>query len=314
MPQPRPGIAFKELTDAQRALAFGLLGTALSRRGLVKASGIMALEEVRRRRENSTVRDPGAYFLSVFGEPSTTSTWGFRIEGHHLSLDLTLVDGVRPVEGPAFLGAAPSRVDSGALADTRVLGREDDLGFHLLASLDGAQRKAAVYQAAAPADILTGPGARLTALPGLPAARMTPAQRQLLDALLDEVTGNLPRELADRERARVAASAPADIHFTWAGGASAGQPHYYRIAGPSFLYELDKTQAGANHVHTVWHVRNPGDGDFAIDLLRQHYAEAHAAADTPATRKWRTELGRPIEPFRIVCNIYYVARPTSRRT
>jgi glyoxylase-like metal-dependent hydrolase (beta-lactamase superfamily II) len=306
IPQPRPGIAFKELTDAQRALAFGLLGTALGRHGLVKASGIMALEEVLRRRENSPVRDPGAYFLSVFGEPSTSSTWGFRIEGHHLSLNLTLVDGVRPVEAPAFFGAAPSRVESGALADTRVLGREEDLGFRLLASLDDAQRKTAVYQVAAPADILTGPGARLTPLPGLPAARMTPVQRQLLDALLDEVTGDLPRELADRERARIAASAPAGVVFTWAGGGSAGQPHYYRVAGPSFLYELDNTQAGANHVHTVWHVRDPADGDFGIDLLRQHHAEAHAAPDTPATRKWRAELGRPIEPFRIVGNIYHV--------
>jgi uncharacterized protein DUF3500 len=135
---------------------------------------------------------------------------------------------------------------------------------------------------------------------------MAPAQRQLLDALLDEVTGDLPPELADRERARVAASAPDNVVFTWAGGASVGQPHYYRVAGPSFLYELDNTQAGANHVHTVWHVRAPADGDFAVDLLRQHYAEAHAAADTPATRKWRAELGRPIEPFRIVGNIYYV--------
>src|SRR5262245_969424 len=306
VPQPRPGIAFKELTDGQRALAYGFLNTALSRRGFLKATGIMALDEVLRRRDGSSIRDAGAYFLSVFGEPSTSSTWGFRVEGHHLSLNLTLVDGVRPVEAPAFFGAAPSRVETGLLADTRVLGREDDLGFRLLASLDDAQRKAAVYQTAAPADILTGPGAKLTPLPGLAAARMTPAQRQLLDALLDEVTGNLPREIADRERARVAASAPADLVFTWAGGASAGQPHYYRVAGPSFLYELDNTQAGANHVHTVWHVRDPADGDFGVDLLRQHLAEAHAAADTPATRKWRSELGRPIEPFRIVGNLYYV--------
>ncbi|HEX8111967.1 MAG TPA: hypothetical protein VF516_29750 [Kofleriaceae bacterium] len=72
------------------------------------------------------------------------------------------------------------------------------------------------------------------------------------------------------------------------------------------LYELDNTQAGADHVRTVWHVRDADDGDFGVDLLRRHYAEAHAAANTPATRKWRTELGRPIEPFRIVGNIYYV--------
>jgi glyoxylase-like metal-dependent hydrolase (beta-lactamase superfamily II) len=306
IPMPRPGIAFKDLDDAQRALAHGLLGTALSRRGLVKASGIMALEDVLRRREASPARDPGAYFLSVFGEPSTSATWGFRVEGHHLSLHLTLVDGVHPVEAPAFFGASPSQVGSGAPADTRVLGREDDLGFRLLASLDDDQRKAAVYQAVAPADILTGPGAKLTALPGLAAARMTPAQRPLLDAILDEVTGNLPRELADRERARIAAASAADLVFTWAGGSSSGQPHYYRISGPSFVYELDNTQNGATHVHTVWHARDPAGGDFGVDLLRQHYAVAHAVVDTPANQTYRRELAQPIEPFRIVGNLYYV--------
>jgi len=306
IPKPRPGIALKDLDDAQRALAHGLLGTALGRRGLVKASGIMALEDVLRRRERNPARDPGAYFLSVFGEPSTSATWGFRIEGHHLSLQLTLVDGVHPVEAPAFFGASPSQVGSGALADTRVLGREDDLGFRLAASLDDGQRKAATYQVAAPADILTGPGAKLTSLPGLAADRMTPAQRQVLDAILDEVTGDLPRELADRERARIAAHGAAELVFTWAGGSSAGQPHYYRISGPSFVYELDNTQDGANHVHSVWHARDPAGGDFGVDLLRQHYALAHAAADTPESKKARRELGQPIEPFRIVGNLYYV--------
>lgn len=280
VPRPRPGIALRELDDAQRALAYGLLATAVSRRGFVKVSGIMALDEVLRRRERSTVRDAGGYFLSVFGAPSTTATWGFRLEGHHLSLNLILVDGVRPVEAPAFLGANPARVAAGAgfLADTRVLGREEDLGFRLLAGLDAAQRKAAVYQATAPADILTGPGAKLSPLPGLAADRMTPAQRQVLDQLLDEIAGSLAQEIAQRERARIAATTAADLVFTWAGGGAPGQPHYFRIAGPSFLYELDNTQSGANHVHAVWHVRDAAGGDFGIDLLRQHHARSHAPA------------------------------------
>jgi hypothetical protein len=282
VPKSRPGIALKELDDAQRSLAYGLIGTALSRRGLVKASTIMALEEVLRRRERNAGRDPGAYFLSVFGEPSTSASWGLRLEGHHLSLNLTLVDGARVVEAPMFFGANPSQIGSGLLADTRVLGREEDLGFRLLASLDDEQRKTAVSRTAAPADILTGPGAQLTALPGLPATRMTPAQRQLLDAIIDEVTGNLPRELADRERARIAAGA-ADLVFTWAGGASPGQGHYFQISGPSFLYELDNTQNSATHIHSVWHVRDQAGGDFGVDLLRQHYKQSHGAPGNPDT-------------------------------
>jgi hypothetical protein len=289
VPKPRPGIALKELDDAQRSLAYGLIGTALSRRGLVKANTIMALEEVLRRRERNAGRDPGAYFLSVFGEPSTSATWGFRLEGHHLSLNLTLVNGARLAAAPAFFGANPSQVGvgSGFLAGTRVLGREDELGFQLLASLDAEQRKLAVYRTEAPADILTGPGARLTALPGVPATRMTPAQRQLLDAILEEVTGNLPRELAERERARIAAAAAAELLFTWAGGASPGQGHYYRISGPSFLYELDNTQNNATHIHSVWHARDQAGGDFGVDLLRQHYTQSHGVPDNPDTQPVR---------------------------
>jgi hypothetical protein len=286
VPMSRPGIALKELGEGQRALAYGLLATALDRRGFLKASGVLALEDLLRRRDNSALRDPGAYVLAVFGAPSASSTWGFRVEGHHLSLNLTLVDGVRPVASPTFFGASPATTPAGNgfLADTRVLGREEDLGFRLLASLDAAQRKAATYQVAAPDDILTGPGRKLTTLPGLTAERMTPPQRQLLEALLDEVTTNLPREVGERERARVATYRPADLVFTWAGGGATGQPHYFRISGPSFVYELDNTQAGANHVHTVWHAREASGGDFGADLLRQHRAQFHAGPERPADR------------------------------
>jgi hypothetical protein len=285
VPQPRPGIAFKELNDAQRALAYGFLSTALSRRGFLKATSIMALDEVLRKRDGSSIRHAGAYYVCVFGDPSKTATWGFRVEGHHHSLNLTLVDGLRPVESPAFFGANPARVPSSfLLANARVLGREEDLGFQLFDSLDIRQRKTAVFQDAAPDDILTPPGAKLTALPGLGADRMTAPQRKLLDALLDEVAGSLPRELADRERARIAAAAPADLVFTWAGSAAAGQPHYFRITGSSFLYEFDNTQGSANHVHTVWHAREPGGGDFGLDLLRQHYTESHTPASREPTR------------------------------
>ncbi|MBC7975297.1 MAG: DUF3500 domain-containing protein, partial [Myxococcales bacterium] len=139
VPKPRRGIAIGDLDVAQRHVAYGFLSTALGRRGYVKASAIMALEEVLRRRGGGIVRDPGAYFLTVFGEPSPTATWGWRLEGHHLSVNLTLVDGVRPVEAPVFLGASPAQVGTGYLGETQVLGREDELGVRLLASLDAGQ-------------------------------------------------------------------------------------------------------------------------------------------------------------------------------
>jgi glyoxylase-like metal-dependent hydrolase (beta-lactamase superfamily II) len=308
IPKERRGVSLGELGDAQRHLADGLVATALSRRGLVKASAIMSLEEVLRRRARGAsglVRDPRRYFVSVFGEPSASATWGWRLEGHHLSINLTLVGGVHPVAAPTFLGAAPARTDRGDfLAETRVLGAEEELGLRLVASLDAAQRRQAVHRATAPADILTGPGERLTALPGLPASRMSAAQRKMLDAIIDEALGNLPAEIASRERARIAAAGADEIVFTWAGASSLTEPHYYRVSGPTFLYELDNTQDHANHVHTVWHAREP-DGDFGLDILREHHRAAHAVApkESPPIR---SEWARAVEPFHLVGNIYYV--------
>lgn len=304
IPRARRGVSLGELDEAQRGLAFAFLSTALGRRGFFKASAIMALEEVLRRRGSSSfTRDPGAYFLSVFGEPSTSATWGWRLEGHHLSLNLTLVGGVKPVAGPAFLGAAPSRVTGGYLGHARVLGREEDLGLRLVTSLDPDQRRLAIHRTTTPGDILTGPGAKLSDLPGLAAGRMSPAQRQMLAAIVDEALGNLPPEVAARERDRIGARG-GELVFTWAGASSLGQPHYYRVSGPTFLYELDNTQEDATHLHTVWHAREPG-GDFGLDLLRQHYRDQPHAVKSEEL-PIRSEWARAVEPFRIAGNIYYV--------
>ena len=268
IPRARPGVSLGELTDSQRALAYGFLATALGRRGLLKASSIMALEELLHRREQGRgafVRDAGAYYLTVFGEPSTATTWGWRLEGHHLSINLTLVDGTHPISAPAFLGASLST------ATSRVLGREEDLGLQLLASLDADQRRMAIYNATPPEDILAGPGAVLGELPGLAVARMTPSQRGIFTALLDELLASFPREIGERERALVIAHGVGQITFTWAGAASRELPHYFRLSGPTFLYELDNTQEQATHVHSVWHARDPAGGDFGLDLLRDHY-------------------------------------------
>ena len=58
------------------------------------------------------------------------------------------------------------------------------------------------------------------------------------------------------------------IRFGWAGGTEVGEPHYYRIQGPTFLIEYDNVQNSANHVHTIW---RDFDGDFGRDLLKDHY-------------------------------------------
>ncbi len=275
IPKERKGLPFKEMTPPQKHLAHALLSAGLSQRGYIKAVSIMSLDDVLRLLENGTgpVRDSDRYFFSIFGEPSETGTWGYRVEGHHLSENFTIVNGKVQV-APAFFGANPAEVREGPRKGLRVLGREEDLGRAVIQSLTAEQKKTAIVSADAPGEILTGP-ARKAALKGQPsgisASKLTAPQRALLQNLLDEYCNNVPQEVAAMREEQIK-KAGANLYFAWAGGEQVGQPHYYRIQSPVFLIEYDDTQNNANHIHTVW---RDFEGDFGLDLLKEHYQSSH---------------------------------------
>jgi len=273
IPRTRRGLPLRDMTPAQRHLAGALLHTTMSQRGLLKVDTIMSLEDVLRDLEKGQgpVRDPELYFVSIFGEPGGTQPWGWRWEGHHLSLNFTVVDGEQVTTAPSFLGSNPGDVRSGPRKGLRVLGAEEDLGRALIRSLTDEQRRVAVFRTNAPADIFLSPDRKAGALEplGLSAARMNPAQQKRLRALLAEYVHRFRPELAANDLKQIEAGWPTHVHFAWAGGIEPGMGHYYRVQGPSFILEYDNTQNDANHIHTVWRdFRN----DFGADLLRQHYA------------------------------------------
>jgi Protein of unknown function (DUF3500) len=94
------------------------------------------------------LRDPDNYAVTVFGTPGPEAPWGWRLEGHHLSLNVTIVPGRAIAVTPAFLGANPAEVPSGPLQGLRVLRDEQDLGLALARGLDSAQRAHAVIASA----------------------------------------------------------------------------------------------------------------------------------------------------------------------
>ncbi len=279
VPRDRKGVPLKDLDGAQRALANALLSAGLSPGGYQKASTIMSLEAVLRESEKDTVgrRDPDKYYFSVFGEPSDASTWGWRVEGHHLSLNFTVVKGQVVASGPSFFGANPAAVKQGPRKGLRALAREEDLARELLLSLDAKQKAAAVIDQTAPKDIISYNKRKAETLPGgIAAARLTPKQRDALMAVIEEYAGNMPEEVAAARMDAVRKAGADKLHFAWAGGPDRGQGHYYRIQGPTFLVEFDNTQNDANHIHSVWRDFN---GDFGLDLLAAHYQQqTHRAA------------------------------------
>ena len=274
----RLGLTLGEMQPYQQHLASSLLAAGLSSAGYMKAKSIMSLEDILRILEKDTVgrRDPLKYHFSVFGAPSDSGTWSFRVEGHHLSQHFVVHNG-KIAATPSFFGTNPAEVKEGPRAGLRVLGREEDLGRSLYQSLTDAQKKTALVSAEAYKDILTEASrkASLANQPnGLSAAKMTPKQREMLNAIVEEYAGNMPQEVYQARMAKLKA-AGTNLNFAWAGGPNRGDPHYYRIAAPTFLIEYDNTQNGANHVHSVW---REFTGDFGEDLLKEHYERSHSGA------------------------------------
>jgi len=205
--------------------------------------------------------------------PSAAGTWGYRVEGHHLSQNYAVVNG-RVAGSPSFFGANPAEVKEGPRKGLRTLAAEEDLGREVIQSLDPEQRKIAVVSPDAYKEILTlsDRQAALKGQPsGLPASKMNPKQFALLMALLEDYARNMPEQIAESREEQIK-KAGKDIYFAWAGGVEKGEPHYYRIQTPAILIEYDDTQNDANHIHSVWRDFN---GDFGEDLLKLHYQTSH---------------------------------------
>ena len=275
---PRKGVAIKDMNEAQRKLALDLLRSGLSERGFMTASAIMAHETILKALEEAAgasriPRDPELYFFSVFGTPSAKGAWGWRAEGHHVSLHFDVADGIRVESTPTFFGANPAEVPSGPKQGLRILGAEEDGGRALLNALDDTQRTTAVVTAVAPNEIVTGNKVTIDPLSpvGLQASQMTPKQRELLMQLIEVYTSKMSADMAAERMGRLRAAGVETIAFAWAGATDPGpgKKRYYRIQGPTFLVEFDNTQNDANHIHSVWRDFN---GDFGRDLLREHVA------------------------------------------
>jgi hypothetical protein len=273
VPKDRAGLPLKEMTEEQRGLAHAILDSALSQRGFVKVTTIMSLELVLFDLENkSPKRDPGLYYVSVFGKPGATNTWGWRFEGHHLSINFTIVDGKEISATPSFFGSNPGEVKDGPHKGLRVLASEEDLGRQLVKSFSDEQRKVAIFSTNAPKDILTGNSreAKVLDLAGLPQTKMTKEQSELLMKLIKEYLFRDRFEIVEADLGKIEKAGLDKIYFGWAGGLERGEPHYYRIQGPTFLMEYDNTQNGANHVHCVW---RDFENDFGEDVLKKHYEQ-----------------------------------------
>jgi hypothetical protein len=296
-PRERAGLKIALMHAKHRSLLHDLLWSALSAAGYHKVVNIMELEYVLE--ASATTGFPRGieqYTITLFDEPSATKPWGWRFEGHHVSLNVLVVPGVGISLTPAFLGADPAAVSTGPLAGLRVLRVEEDLARELVTSLDAGQRAKAVlggdpaynadvakfgfaYANNTPWDLIASnimkdPARwdewRTILKPdGIRIADLKPEQRALVAALLDEVLGVYRPGLAAKYWSTVKID---ELSFAWIGSFEPKQPHYYRLQGQDFVFEYDNAQGNGNHIHSVWRSRS---GDFGDDLLKRHYETSH---------------------------------------
>ena len=275
---PRIGLTIDKMTPPQREAAHNLLKSGLSQKGYMTTTSIMELEALLNAIENPPGAKPPARPLErnplegrvwVFGTPSAKGTWGWKVEGHHVSLNFTIVNGSMVASAPHFFGSNPAEVMDGPKKGLRVLGYEEDPGRELVMSLTEAQRAKAIINAAAPNDIQTH--AESTAKPqspsGIPATELQPKQRETLMRIVDAFTSVMAPDIAADRMAALKKAGLDNISFAWAGETERGKKHHYRVQGPTFLIEFNNTQGNGNHVHSVWRDFN---GDFGRDLIAEH--------------------------------------------
>lgn len=274
VPKTRKGISLEELNASQRKAAQDLLATALSDTGFQKTTAIIALEAILREAEGRPVddsyRDPGEYYFSIFGDPAD-SIWGWRLEGHHISLNFSSENN-RLVSGtPGFLGANPAIVLSGPEKGKQILKDETAQGFALLQSLDETQKQKAIFASQAPSDILTAASRKAMLDPaGIMYSELNASQQAVFLRLLSVYIHRYTRLFAMDMMNEIETAGLNKLRFAWAGAQQAGpgNRHYYRIQGPTIIIEYDNTQNNANHVHTVIRELN---NDFGGDELLEHY-------------------------------------------
>lgn len=272
-PRTRAGLPFKQMTEPQRAAAMKLLEAALSDNGLLKATQIMTLESVLAGLENRPeYRDSGKYYLSIFGKPGDEQGWGWKVEGHHLSLNFAIANSREISVTPSFLGANPAEVREGPHQGLRVLKAEDELARVLLGSLLESGNQDVVFSDKAPAEILTAENRKAGAPEpaGVLVGKMSESQKKALLDLISEFTGRHRPDLARADMKKIEAAGFDRIRFGWAGGTATGEAWYYRVQGPTFIMEAANTQNQANHIHTTW---RDFEGDFGRDILAEHYRQ-----------------------------------------
>jgi hypothetical protein len=264
----RKGLPLESMTAEQKKAALEIVRAGTSMEGYTKATTIMSLEAILADLEKggAMVRKPDWYFFTVFGTPSKNGKWGWRVEGHHLSLNFTMDKGEVVSATPAFFGANPAVVKDGDKKGLQTLPEAEEPVRDLFKSLDDEQKKVVVQGKSFPETAAKTTAPKVADPIGLAGAKMNDKQKQILQKIVDGYANRMPADVAAVQLAEVKQSGIDKVYFALAGTPEAGKPYTYRIQGPTFVIEFLNEQADsaknlANHIHSSWRTIK---GDFGL--------------------------------------------------
>jgi hypothetical protein len=280
----RQGVSFADMTDRQREAAFGLVRASLSTQGFELTRNIMRLNEtLAELSEDHDFLGEWLYYVQIYGKPSATDPWGWKLEGHHAIINYFVL-GDQVVMTPLFIGSEPVKATSGKYKGIEILQKEQNDGLEMLKALPDPQRKKAILEFSKSGNNNLTEAFKDNVVidyAGLRTNELTGPTRQRLRDLIHVYVSNM-----DEGHARVKMD-EVDRHlentwFTWIGGAQPDSVFYYRVQSPVILIEFDHqrpanlrkfaadpTKPTQQHIHCV--VRTPNGNDYGKDLLRQHY-------------------------------------------
>ena len=278
-PMNRHGLPLRDMDENQRSLAMAIVEKTLDPVAYHRTKQIIDHESILGPIEKeagviSFSRNPELYYWTIFGEPDGEDPWGWRAEGHHVSLHFSIWGDKIIATTPFFFGANPAEVLKGDQAGLRILSNREDMALELINSLDSGQRTRAIVEDAAPWDIYSYNSSKpvFPKEEGLPGSQMNGTQQEMLMSLITEYVTQVRHDISHDKMTAIQEEGVGNFHLAWAGGTEAFKGHYYRIHSGSFVVEYDNVQNGANHIHSV--IRDV-DNDFASDVMREHHLMYH---------------------------------------
>ena len=251
----KPGLRLEQMSVAQKAAAWDLLGVLFSPAGIEKTRNVMTLQDILAASGNGAgERSSERFSFAIFGTPAETGAWGFRLEGHHLTQSFSVRDNRIVSVTPSSFSAIPNRVTSGKHAGLITLKDEEALARRLFADLASKPR---VRQSDSPLyNIMSYAGRERsnTKKAGIAAANLTEGQRDLLWQLVSVYSvDHLTPALAATQTARVRSGDREAVHFAWYGANTPEKAFGYRVIGDGFVIEMGSVDPEAQHLHTIYH-------------------------------------------------------------